>query len=497
MSVALEAKLEETRNFVVREYQRRTRSPLWLTKRLEPSCRGDTRTTTYFEPYPLYMERGIGCRLIDLDGSTYLDLLSNYTSMIHGHAHPHHGAVAEQLQKGTAFGSAIEAQTRLATELCERLPSLQSVRFCNSGTEATMSAIRAAKAFTGRAKILKMEGGYHGSHDAVEVSVSPSAELAGPAHAPHSVPGPGLFAGITGEVLVAPFNDTESTAKIIDRHAKDLAAVIVEPVQGAAGVIPATQEYMTFLREATARCGALLIFDEVVTIRLNYGGAQAMYGIRPDLTALGKIIGGGFPIGAFGGRKDIMAQYDPRARKLRQSGTYNGNAISMVAGLAAMQVLTSGEIERLNGLGDRLRSALNGVLGDFGIDAYVVGTGSLSQLRLFAPRTIRNYRDALPGSNAANAVNAAYELLHLALTSQGFFGASRGEYAISTPMTEVEIAHAVGSFRSALGESLTSSRPSASMSRRDVDEEFKDSHHLRCHRRGQYGAKERQGSRHS
>jgi len=450
--MALEAKLEETRDFVVREYQRRTpKSALAHQAARGVMPGGDTRTTTYFEPYPLYMERGIGCRLFDLDGSTYLDWLSNYTSMIHGHAHPRIlGAVAEQLQKGTAFGSAIEAQTQLATELRERLPSLQSVRFCNSGTEATMSAIRAAKAFTGRAKILKMEGGYHGSHDAAEVSVSPSAELAGPAHAPHSVPGPGLFAGITAEVLVAPFNDIESTARIIDRHAQDLAAVIVEPVQGAAGVIPATQEYMTFLREATARCGALLIFDEVVTLRLNYGGAQAMYGIRPDLTALGKIIGGGFPIGAFGGRKDIMAQYDPRARKLRQAGTYNGNAISMVAGLAAMQVLTSAEIERLNGLGDRLRVALNGVLRDFGIDAYVVGTGSLSQLRLFAPRNIRNYRDALPGSNAANAVNAAYELLHLALVSRGFFGASRGEYAISTPMTEVEIAHAAGSFRSAL-----------------------------------------------
>jgi len=251
-------------------------------------------------------------------------------------------------------------------------------------------------------------------------------------------------------VIVAPFNDIEPTAAIIDRHARDLAAVIVEPVQGAAGVIPATHEYLTFLREATARCGALLIFDEVVTLRLNYGGAQAMYGIHPDLTALGKIIGGGFPIGAFGGRKDIMAQYDPRARKLRQSGTYNGNAISMVAGLAGLQILTSDEIKRLNGLGDQLRSGVNGVLRDFGIDAYVAGLGSLSQLRLFAPRNIRNYRDALPSSSAANAVNAAYEVFHLALLSQGFFGASRGEYAISTPMTEVEMAHAVGSFRSAL-----------------------------------------------
>jgi glutamate-1-semialdehyde 2,1-aminomutase len=450
MAVTLKARSEEARDFVLSEYQRRTPKSL-LAHRAARGVMpgGDTRTTTHFEPYPLYMERGIGCRLSDLDGWTYLDFLGNYTSMICGHAHPLIlGAVTEQLQRGTAFGSPIEAQTRLATELCARLPSMQSVRFCNSGTEAVMSAIRAAKAFTGRAKVLKMEGGYHGSHDAVEVSVSPSIALAGPAHAPFSVPSnPGLFAGITGEVLVAPFNDIESTARIIDQHAKDLAAVILEPVQGAAGVIAATREYLTFLREATARCDALLIFDEVVTLRLNHGGAQAMYGVRPDLTALGKIIGGGFPIGAFGGRKDIMAQFDPRARKLRQSGTYNGNAISMVAGLAALEILTSGEIERLNRLGDRFRVTLNGVLRDFGVDGYVDGTGSLSQLRLFAPRTVRNYRDTISSSNGSSA---AYDVLHLALLNQGFFGASRGEYALSTPMREVEITQAADSFRSAL-----------------------------------------------
>jgi glutamate-1-semialdehyde 2,1-aminomutase len=451
MAVNLKARSEEARDFVLSEYQRRTPKSL-LAHRAARAVMpgGDTRTTTHFEPYPLYFERGSGCRLSDLDGWTYLDFLGNYTSMICGHAHPHIlGAVTEQLQSGTAFGSPIEAQTRLATALCARLPSMQSVRFCNSGTEATMSAIRGAKAFTGRAKILKMEGGYHGSHDAAEVSVSPSVAVAGPAHAPFSVLSPGLFAGITGEVLVAPFNDIESTARIIDQHAKDLAAVILEPVMGAAGVIPATHEYLTFLRDATTRCDALLIFDEVVTFRLNYGGAQAIYGVRPDLTALGKIIGGGFPIGAFGGRQDIMAQFDPRARKLRQSGTYNGNAISMVAGLAALQILTSGEIERLNGLGDQFRAAVNGVLRDFGVDAYVDGTGSLSQLRLFPRRTVRNYRDTISSSNAPNA---AYEILHLALLNHGIFGASRGEYALSTPMTHVETAQAVQSFRAALGE---------------------------------------------
>ena len=188
MPMTFAAKSAEARDFVAREYERRTpRSALAHLAARGVMPGGDTRTTTYFEPYPLYMDHGVGCRLFDLDGSTYLDLLGNYTSMIYGHAHPHIlGAVTEQLQKGTAFGSAMEAQTRLATELCRRLPSMDSVRFCNSGTEATMSAMRAAKAFTGRARILKMEGGYHGSHDAAEVSVSPSAALAGPARAPIS-----------------------------------------------------------------------------------------------------------------------------------------------------------------------------------------------------------------------------------------------------------------------------------------------------------------------
>jgi glutamate-1-semialdehyde 2,1-aminomutase len=449
MSTTLIAALEAARERVVHAYRKRTPGSARAheaAQRVMPG--GDTRSTAFFEPHPLSMSHGRGCRMFDVDGAAYLDMLGNYTSMIHGHAHPRIlEAVTQQLQKGTAFATPIEVQTELAAELCRRLPSLERVRFCNSGTEATMCAIRAAKAFTGRAKIIKMEGGYHGSHDAAEISVSPSAAAAGPAEAPVAVAGSaGLFEGITRDVLVAPFNDIESTARLIEAHRADLAAVIVEPVMGAAGIIAATPEYLAFLREATTRVGALLVFDEVVTFRLGYGGAQGLYGIRPDLTSLGKVIGGGFPIGAFGGSEAVMAQFDPLARRMRHSGTYNGNAISMVAGLAALELLTAAEIERLNALGGRLRARLDEVLRAFDPNACVHGVGSLSQLCLRSAGPPRCYRDNF------DAPKAAHEVLHLALLNEGFFAAPRGEYALSTPMTEVEIDEASACFRAALNE---------------------------------------------
>lgn len=447
MTTTFVATLEAARERVTRQYLQRTPHSARAheaARRVMPG--GDTRSTAFFEPYPLSITHGTGCRMFDVDGAGYLDMLGNYTSMIHGHAHPRIvEAVTQQLQRGSAFATPIEVQTELATEIQRRLPSLERLRFCNSGTEATMCAIRAAKAFTGRGKIIKMEGGYHGSHDAAEVSVSPSAAAAGPREAPIAVPGSaGLFEGITRDVLVAPFNDIDSTARLIEAHDADLAAVILEPVMGAAGIIAATPEYLAFLREATTRVGALLIFDEVVTFRLGFGGAQGLYGIRPDLTSLGKVIGGGFPIGAFGGSEAVMVQFDPRARRMRQSGTYNGNAISMVAGLAALELLTAAEIERLNALGTQLRSGLDAALREVDPNACVHGVGSLSQLCLRPEGPPQSYRDTL------DAPKAAHEVLHLALLNEGFFAAPRGEYALSTPMTEVEIGQAVSCFRAAL-----------------------------------------------
>jgi glutamate-1-semialdehyde 2,1-aminomutase len=449
MKQTVATRFDRLREHITNEFRRRSpRSAAAMAAASAVMPGGDTRTTTFFEPYPLVMRQGAGCRMTDLDGHTYLDFLGNYTSLIHGHAHPAIiAAVTEQLHRGTAYGSPHEAQTQLAAMLCERVPSLERVRFCNSGTEATLHAIRAAKAYTGRPKILKMEGGYHGSHDAADVSVSPPMAQAGSARAPISVPdSPGLFAGVVADVLVAPFNDLEATVAIIEAHAADLAAVILEPVLGSAGVIPATQAYLQGLRDVTTRIGALLIFDEVVTLRLDVGGVQARLRVTPDLTAMGKIIGGGFPIGAFGGRAEVMAQFDPRAHRLHQGGTYNGNAISMRAGCVALEWLPASAVAQLNAQGDWLREQLNEELRTLGVAGHVGGVGSLLQMHLQIEQPVRNYREAQATPRATQ------ELLHLALLNRGIFAAARGEYALSTPMQASDLDEAVVRFRAALTE---------------------------------------------
>ncbi|MBI4540513.1 MAG: aspartate aminotransferase family protein [Gemmatimonadetes bacterium] len=431
------------------EYRRRTPSSRALHERaLRYLPGGDTRAVTHFAPYPVYMDRGNGCRLTDVDGNVYLDLVGNYTSLVHGHAHPRIvEAVSAQLARGTAYGSAIESQIRLARALCERVPSLERVRFCNSGTEATLQAIRAAKAFSGRNRILKMEGGYHGTHDAVDVSAAP-APAAGPADAPRPVPSSeGLFRGVLADVLVAPFNNLDATARIIEEHGDDRAAGIVEPVLGGGGFVPARREYLTMLRELTRACGALLIFDEVLTFRLAHGGAQALYGVTPDLTTLGKLIGGGLPVGAFGGRADIMSLYDPASRRLQHSGTFNGNAATMVAGLVALELLTDVEIERINALGERLRAGFRKALEDAGLPGQVTGAGSLANFYLGDGPPVVDYRSA-----RALRQSPLLPVVHLGLLKRGVFVASRGLMCVCTAMGEAEVDEAVTAFSDVVAE---------------------------------------------
>lgn len=409
---------------------------------------GDTRTGTFFLPYPTFMARGAGCRLWDVDGNEYIDCLNNFTSLVHGHAHPEvTRAIAEQAARGTAHGAPVESQIALAAAIRERLPSIELLRFANSGTEAAMMAIRAARAFSGRSKILKMEGGYHGSYDAARVSVHPrfSDEIAPlwPLGEPDE---PGLSPGAVAEVLIAPFNNLETAAAIVRRHRHELAAVIVEPVMGAAGVIPAERAFLSGLRDVTREAGVLLILDEVITLRLAWGGAQSLYGITPDLTLLGKIIGGGLPIGAFGGRADVMAFYDPRRNDvITHSGTFNGNAATMAAGLATLALLTPAAIERINGMGDRLRASLGAALGTAGIPAQVTGVGSLSHVHL-TDGPVVDYR------SAARAVDGAAVLLHLALMNHGVFAASRGMFITSTAMQDSDVDHVARAFAEALRE---------------------------------------------
>lgn len=299
---------------------------------------GSTRSATDTHPYPIYMDGGKGCILTDVDGNEYIDFMNNYTALILGHAHPKvKQAISEQMQKGILLGAPSQNQYELGQLICERVDSVDRVRFCNTGTEAVMYVLRAARAVTGKRKVVKMEGGFHGTTEQVEISVSPDLALAGRAERPISLPDTqGITQGVLQDVLVVPYNNIDATKKIINENRKEIAAVIVEPVMGYAGMIPAEKEFLEFLRKITVQNNIILVFDEIITFRLAPGGAQEIYGVKPDLTTFGKIIGGGLPIGAFGGRGDIMDIFSPkRENPMHHSGTFNGNALtSMGLGIA-------------------------------------------------------------------------------------------------------------------------------------------------------------------
>jgi len=409
---------------------------------------GTTRTTTYFEPYPLYIERGEGCRVWDVDGTERIDMLGNYTAMILGHAHPKIvEAIRRQAGMGTGFAAANPVEVKLSALLCERVPSLDAVRFCNSGTEATMFAMRLARAFTGRPKIARIEGGYHGTHDFAEVSTHPAVAEAGPADAPLARPDSiGTPAWVLDQTVVLPFNNPDAAEAILRREASSLAAVILEPIIGAGGVIAATHDFLERLRRVTSELGILLIFDEVISFRVAPGGAQELYGVKPDLTTLGKIIGGGLPVAAFGGRADVMELLDPRrSPNLAQGGTYNGNPLGMAAGLACMTELTPDVYAELNRKGARVAEQLTEVFDSHGIKAQVNGVASLLAIH-FTDRPVVDYR-----SMAAADKKRTHEFF-LALVNHGVLMAPRAMGAVSTVMGETDIQEFVDAVDAALTE---------------------------------------------
>jgi glutamate-1-semialdehyde 2,1-aminomutase len=396
---------------------------------------GTTRTTTYFDPYPLYIERGEGCRLWDADGTERIDMLGNYTAMILGHAAPKVvDAIRKQAARGTGFAAANPIEVQLAGLLCERVPSLDMVRFCNSGTEATMFAMRLARAFTGRAKIARIEGGYHGTHDYAEVSTHPMLSEAGAPDAPIAQPDSiGTPEWVLGQTVVLPFNNPDAAEAIIRREGSELAAVILEPIIGAGGVIAATVEFLERLRRVTRELGILLIFDEVISFRVGPGGAQELYGVTPDLTTLGKIIGGGLPVAAFGGRADVMELLDPRREpSLAQGGTYNGNPLGMAAGLATMTELTPDVYVELNRKGARVAEHLSEVFATRHVPVQVNSVGSLFALH-FTDKPVVDYR------TMATANKKMTRDLFLGLVNHGVLMAPRAMGALSTPMQESDI----------------------------------------------------------
>ena len=407
---------------------------------------GDSRNSIFWDPYPIFVTSASGCHITDADGVDRLDFINTMTTLILGHANqPVMDAVKEQLDRGAVYNAPNENQTRLAKLLCDRIPSFDLVRFTNSGTEATLNTIRAARAFTGKNKFAKVEGGYHGTHDAVTVSVRVDVKKAGEAQQPKAVAASeGLADGILDQVVVIPFNDTANARRILEDNKDQLAAVIVEPVMGSVGMIPGTAEFLTMLREFTEENGIVLIFDEVISFRVAPGGSQQYYGITPDLTSLGKIIGGGFAVGAFGGRQDIMELYDPtKGPKVTHAGTFNANPVTMVAGAVTLEHLTPDVYRDLAELTELLRQGIRRVCSDLEVPVQVTGLGSLFGIH-FTGHPIVNYRDVAAEDAALRGQ------VFLGLMNEGILMASNLVGGLSTALGEDEVNTFVGALQTVL-----------------------------------------------
>ena len=414
------------------------------------SMPGGAKGAYYYAPYPLTMQRGEGCYLYDIDERRRVDFANHHTGQILGHNDPAvNAAVQAQLTRGIALGAPTGNEAALAEEMCSRVTSVERMRFCNSGTEATLHAIRLARGFSGRPKIAKFEGGYHGSHDIVEVSVAPPVDEAGPADAPHSVPtAGGMSPNATSEVIVLPYNNEEAVERLVRRYRDELACVILDP---KTGILPVRKEFVQAVRRITAENDVLLILDEVVGFRVARGGAQEYYGIGPDLSAFGKLIGGGFPVGGFGGRADIMRLFDNSGGPTGffQSGTFSAHAMVMAAGLATLQQLTPSAFAHLNGLGERLRAGLDGLSARIDAPFQAVVLGSLFSV-YFTDEPLIDYR-SLASSDGAMA-----HRVFLSLLNQGYYlsqGLSMN--ALSLSMDESHIDGLVQAFEKAIEQART------------------------------------------
>ncbi|WP_035300300.1 glutamate-1-semialdehyde 2,1-aminomutase [Brevibacillus thermoruber] len=338
---------------------------------------------------PVYIAKGEGSRVVDVDGNTYIDYIGSWGPLILGHAHPKVlAAIQEAAALGTSFGAPTERETEMAKLVCEIVPSVEVVRMVNSGTEATMSALRLARGYTKRNKIMKFEGCYHGHADSLLIKAGSGVATLG---LPDS---PGVPEATAINTITVPYNDLESVKMAFEAFGDDLAAVIVEPVAGNMGVVPPQPGFLQGLREITQRYGTLLIFDEVMTgFRVARGGAQELYGITPDLTTMGKVIGGGLPVGAYGGRRDIMLQVAP-AGPIYQAGTLSGNPLAMAAGLTTLRELgQEGVYERLEALSARLAEGLADNARKLGIPHTVNRVGSMVCL-FFTETPVVNYETA-------------------------------------------------------------------------------------------------------
>ena len=409
---------------------------------------GDTRNSIFWGPFPIYVSRAEGSRIVDVDGNERVDFINNMTTLILGHRHP---AVVEALQEQLERGVSYPAPTPLVVEwgelMCERVQSLDKIRFVNSGTEATLNAIRAARAFSGKNLLAKCEGAYHGNHDAVQISVTPDVGLAGDAESPTSVlTTQGMSPRSADEIVIMPYNDLDNAERIIREHSDELAAVIVEPINGQCGMVPAEPEFLDGLRRLTSELGILLIFDEVIAFRASRGGAQEYFGVTPDLTCFGKVIGGGLPVGAFGGREDIMSMWDPSGPggpQVSHAGTFNGNPMTAAAGVATLRELTVDVYEELEKKGEYLRGKLRDVISEMEAPMGVTGAASLFAIQGTSEQ-VRDYR-----SYATND-GELLEMVFMGMMNEGYLLSNRCAGNVSAAHSYEELDGFVDAFERVL-----------------------------------------------
>jgi glutamate-1-semialdehyde 2,1-aminomutase len=394
---------------------------------------GNTRSLAFYEPHPLVIVSGRGAVVTDADDNTYVDLLNNYTALVHGNAHPALMEAARAVMgTGTVFPAPHAFQARHAAMLRERIAGTEVVRYTNSGTEAAMLAVRVARAATGRDIVAKARFGYHGGFD----GLAPNSERIDP----------GIPRATADVLRVFEFNDSADMRRVCREAGSDLAAIVLEPLLGSGGAVPGTAEFMRDARTLADELGALLILDEVQTFRLDLGGLQAVLGVTADLTVLGKLIGGGFPVGAVAGPRHLLDVLSIRSpQHLKHAGTFNGNLVSMAAGIRAMELLGAGEIARLNSGGEALASATRSALVSSGLPGTVTGLGSVFNVHIGTEvETVRN------GSDATGQDSALMELFHLALLNEGVFAAPRGFFNTSTVLSDEDLETVSGWIRRAL-----------------------------------------------
>ncbi len=384
---------------------------------------GATRSLSYFKPYPLHISHGKGAYVYTHEGHRLLDVTNAYGALVHGHGDPDVVKVVQEgIEKGSQYSTPTEGQYRLARLLCERVPGFEKVRFVNSGTEATLFAMRTARAVTGRDKILKMAGGFHGTHDSVAASTKKNVMTAG------------IPAGMTRDMLEVPFNDGDALERVVRENADTLAAVIMEPFLGAGGVVLPSPGFLQLARKVTAAHKVLLIFDEIFSFRVDTGGCQRRFGVVPDLTCVGKVVGGGLPIGVFGGKNEYMNIFchEHTKRPLYHSGTFNGYETVMQAGFAALSKFDERAVGKINRLGDRFQARLLKSFKSNGLNIQSNQIGSLLNLH-FVNQKITT------AEQVHESVEELHALMHLSLLNRGVFTIPRGLFILSTVMSESEI----------------------------------------------------------